>query len=58
MVIEMSMNIYTSTHEKINKILLVDEEEELVAFSSDEELVIALGSSSGDNFRVYIKGEF
>ena len=34
-----------------------DEDQEFVAFSSDEELVIALGSSREDgSFKVYIEG--
>lgn len=32
-----------------------DEDGELVTFSSDEELVEALGSIEGDVFRVYIR---
>nr|AAX09928.1 oxidative stress protein [Aurelia aurita] len=47
--------VYPSLLRKNFQLFWRDEEEELVAFSSDEELVIALGSSSGDNFRVYIK---
>ena len=33
-----------------------DADNEMITFSSDEELVEALGSFNGDVFRVYVKG--
>ena len=35
---------------------VIDDENELVALSSDEELVLALGCNSQANFKVYITG--
>ena len=35
--------------------LQTDVDNEMITFSSDEELVEALGSISGDVFRVYVK---
>lgn len=40
---------------KIFKLFWKDADNELITFSSDEELVEALGSISGDVFRVYVK---
>ena len=36
--------------------LPTDADNEMITFSSDEELVEALGSFNGDVFRVYVKG--
>lgn len=38
-------------------VFVVDEENDLVAFSSDDELMVALGCIQEDVFRVYIKGK-
>ncbi len=37
-------------------VYLVDEENEFVLFSSDDELIDALTQHQGDLFRVYVKG--
>jgi len=53
--VEKIKQVYPSLLRKEFKLYWRDTDGEFVVFSSDEELVMALGSSEGDNFRIYIE---
>lgn len=48
--------VFPSVRGKVFKLFWKDADNEMITFSSDEELVEALGSISGDVFRVFVKG--
>lgn len=50
--------VYPSLLRKVFRLYWRDNENELVTLSSDEELVLALGCISQENFKVYIKEHF
>ena len=56
-------SVFVVNNYNINRFLMVncfviftDEEGDLISFSSDEELVDALGAKTGDAFRVFLRG--
>lgn len=48
--------VFPSIRGKVFKLFWKDADNEMITFSSDEELIEALGSISGDVFRVFVKG--
>eukprot|EP00493_Phyllostaurus_siculus_P025634 UN25979 len=53
--VEKVRQVFSSLLRKEFKIYWRDGDGEFVVFSSDEELIMALGSSEGDNFKIYIE---
>ncbi|XP_078371774.1 sequestosome-1-like isoform X2 [Oculina patagonica] len=49
--------VFPSVRGKAFKLFWKDEDNEMITFSSDDELVEALGSFNGDVFRVYVKAD-